>query len=54
VLPLLATGSLALTLVLPPKPGQEALVMPATIGLAAMFIAIHALHIFLIARTLSR
>lgn len=54
LVPLLAGVSLALTLVLPPRPGQEALVVPVTMGLAAVFIAIHALHIYMIGRTLNR
>jgi hypothetical protein len=42
----------ALSISLEPRPGQEGLVLPVNILMAATFIGIHALHLFLIERTL--
>lgn len=54
--PLLATASLiptvAVTLLLEPRPGQGGLVIPAVAAVALVFVAVHALHLALIARTL--
>ncbi len=37
-----------------PRPGQEGLVLPVTIGIGVGLVAIHRLHLWLIARTLAR
>lgn len=46
------TATAALTTVLQPRAGQEGLVIPANIFVALTFIGAHALHLWLIGRTL--
>ncbi|WP_334164832.1 hypothetical protein [Phenylobacterium sp.] len=54
--PLLAALCLSATAAsatfIPSRPGQEGLVIPALIAAAGVFIGAHALHLWLIARTL--
>jgi hypothetical protein len=54
--PVLATlclsATAALAIFVPPRPGQEGLVIPSVVAVALTFIAAHALHLWLIGRTL--
>lgn len=58
VVPALATCILAATvistLVLQPRPGQEGMEVPVTIMVGLGFVGVHALHLWLIERTLNR
>lgn len=55
-IPVLGMAVLAFAAVLglttPPRPGQEGLVAPAQFGLGMAFVAVQALHLVLVARTL--
>lgn len=56
--PALAISALALFVAgattLPPRPGQEGMVMPALLGLGSAFLAAHLFHIWLIGKTVHR
>lgn len=44
----------ALSLNVPPRPGQEAMVLPTFIGIGVTFVAVQLLHLWLIGRALRR
>ncbi|GGE78524.1 hypothetical protein [Sphingomonas prati] len=50
---LLTLASLTiLSFTMPPRPGQEGMVLPVLIGIGVMFVVIQRLHLWLIRRTL--
>lgn len=49
VLGLVAVGTTTLT----PRPGQEGMVLPTVMFIGAVFVAAHALHLYLIEKTLN-
>jgi hypothetical protein len=53
-MPALALPMFAILVFLPPRPGQEEVVLPATIATGATLIAVQFLHFWLIEKTLQR
>lgn len=54
LIPALALPVFASVALLPPRPGQENLVLPVLIGTGATFVAIQLLHVWLIEKTIGR
>ena len=52
--PVLASACLAVAIFAEPRPGQEHLVLPVQVFGALFFLGFHALHLWLIQRTLRR